>query len=312
MRIVIIGAGAVGSYFGGKLAHAGSDVVFLARGKHLEALCRSPLRVECINGDFEVKVRATNSSDEAGVADLILVAVKAWQVMEAATLIPSLLGPDSVVVPLQNGVEAPTQLASIVGPAQVAGGLCNIIAQMGEPGHVRHLGAEPLIAFGKLSAHTSGERLEKAQCEFIAAGVNCEIPSNIEAAMWKKFIFIAPISGIGAVTRLAIGVVRTAPETRARLVRAIDEVVAVGRARGVALPPEIAEQTLAYIDSLPENATASMQRDIMAGLPSELEAQNGAVVRLGRTVGVPTPTHAAIYAALQPLEAHARMSKAEN
>jgi 2-dehydropantoate 2-reductase len=306
MRIVVIGAGAVGSYFGGKLAHAGSDVVFLARGKNLEALRSGPLRVESIKGDFEVNVRATNALEEVGKPDVILVAVKAWQIAAAAKQIPPILGPDSIVVPLENGVEAPSQIASVIGPEQAVGGLCKIIAFMAGPGHARHVGAEPFVAFGELNSADKSERLEKLRREFLRAGVSCEIPPDITAAMWEKFIFIASISGVGAVTRLPIGEIRRTPATRSRLERAISEMADVARAHGVALPKDIVNKTLVYIDSLPADGTSSMQRDIMAGLPSELEAQNGAVVRLGRAAGVPTPTHDEIYAALQPLEARAR------
>jgi 2-dehydropantoate 2-reductase len=306
MRIAMVGAGAVGSYFGGKLAQGGSEVVFLARGENLEALRRGPLRVESIAGDFEIKVRATDAPEAAGVAEVIFMAVKTWQVTAAAELLTPMLGTDSVVIPLENGVEAPSQIASVVGWEHVAGGLCKIIAYMAGPGHVRHVGAEPLVAFGELSFNGQGQRLEKVRLEFMRARVTCEIAADITTAMWEKFIFIASISGIGAVTRLPIGAIRSARVLRARLVRAIDEMIEVGRAHGVALPSDIADKTLSYIDSLPNDGTSSMQRDIAAGVPSELEAQNGAVVRLGRAAGVPTPVHDEIYAALQPLETRAR------
>ncbi len=162
---------------------------------------------------------------------------------------------------------------------------------MAGPGHVRHAGAEPYVAIGELHPPSESARLDSLWREFERAGVTCEIPADIRVAMWEKFIFIASISGVGAVTRLPIGAIRVAADSRAQLKRAISEMVAVGRAHGVPLPNGAVAKTLGYIDSLPPEATASMQRDIMAGLPSELEAQNGAVVRLGRAVGVATPTH---------------------
>lgn len=337
MRIAVVGAGAVGSYFGGRLAQAGNEVAFLARGKHLEALRARALRVESIKGGFEVRVRATNAAEEIGRVDAILVAVKAWQVTEAAESIRAMIDAESVVVPLQNGVEAPAQLTSVLGPERVTGGLCKIIAYMAGPGHVRHSGAEPFVAFGEfdpaarmqrrlkgdapvVASHSEArfsregaepvgqlsERLQELRHAFVRAGVTCEITPDITGAMWEKFIFIASISGVGAVTRLRIGDLRAGAESRAQLVSAIREMVAVARAYKTALPGEIVERTLGYVDSLPGDGTSSMQRDIMDGLPSELEAQNGAVVRLGRAVGILTPTHEAIYAALLPLENRAR------
>ncbi|MFL6583182.1 MAG: 2-dehydropantoate 2-reductase [Chthoniobacterales bacterium] len=306
MRIAVIGAGAVGSYFGGRLAQAGNDVSFVARGKHLEALRQRPLRVESINGDFEVKVSATDSPEDIGHVDVVFVAVKGWQVPEAAALIPPLIDRRSVVIPLQNGVEAPAQLIHVLGRERVVGGFCKIIAFVTGPGHVRHLGADPFIAFGELTPPSASERLEKIRDEFMRAGVTCEIPADITGAMWEKFIFIASISGVGAVTRLPIGQIRSGKETRAELDHAIREMAAVAAALNVTLPHDIVARTFGYIDGLPADGTASMQRDIMEGRPSELESQTGAVVRLGRSAGVATPTHDAIYRALAPLERRVR------
>jgi 2-dehydropantoate 2-reductase len=253
-----------------------------------------------------VQVRATDVPEEIGPVDAMLVAVKAWQVREAAEMIPPMLHARSVVIPLQNGVEAPGVLADVLGRDAVAGGLCKIIAYVVAPGHVRHVGAEPFVAFGELTPPSASERLVKLRREFVRAGVTCEIPTDITAAMWEKFIFIASISGVGAVTRLPIGRIRSQAETRAQLERAIEEMVAVALASNVALPKDTVACTLAYIDSLPADGTSSMQRDIMEGRASELESQNGAVVRLGRQVGVSTPTHEAIYSELLPLEHRAR------
>jgi 2-dehydropantoate 2-reductase len=312
MRIAIYGAGAVGGYFGGRLAQSGQDVVFLARGEHLRAIREHGLEVASIAGDFTIRpAQATDRPDDIGPVDAVLVSVKAWQVPDAARAMRPLIGPDTFVVPLQNGVEAPEQLAEVLGAGHVLGGLCRIIAQVTGPGRIRHSGAEPYIAFGELdgagrAAGITGraERLREAFTR--AEGVSVEISPDIRAAMWLKFLFIASMSGVGAVTRAPIGVVRARPETRRMLEQAFEEVAAVAAALGVGLPPNAVAKTMTFADTLPHDGTASMQRDIMAGRPSELETQNGAIVRLGQRSGVRVPLHTFIYHSLLPLERRAR------
>lgn len=307
MRIAVFGAGAVGGYFGGRLAQAGEEVVFIARGEQLRALRERGLQVDSLAGDFVIQpVQATDEPAEVGTVDVVLVGVKAWQVPEAAQAMRPLVGPETFVVPLQNGVEAPAQLAAVLGAEPVLGGLCRIVSLVVEPGHIRHAGMEPYVAFGELDNRDS-RRVECLRQAFArAAGVSVDIPPNIQVAMWGKFLFIASFSGVGAVTRAPAGVLRELPETRDMLDRAMREVLAVAQARGIALPEQSIPKTMALIDSLPPEGTASMQRDIMAGRPSELESQNGAVVRLGEEEGVATPLHAFIYHSLLPLELRAR------
>jgi 2-dehydropantoate 2-reductase len=306
MRIAVFGAGGVGGYFGGRLAQAGEQVVFIARGRHLEALQADGLQVDSLKGDFRVApVMAVEQPALAGQVDVVLVAVKAWQVPEAALAMQPMVGSQTLVVPLENGVDAPAQLAAALGAEHVLGGLCHIVSFIAAPGHIRHAGLEPHIAFGEMDGHAS-PRAESLRAAFERAGVWAEVPADIQAAMWEKFVFIAAISGIGAVTRAPAGVLRSLPETHQLLQRALEEVAAVGRAHKVNLAEEVVAQTLAFIDRLPEATTASMQRDILAGQPSELASQNGAVVRLGLEVGVPTPVHAFIYHALLPQELRAR------
>ena len=312
MRIAIYGAGAVGGYFGGRLAQAGDDVVFLARGDHLRAIREHGLRVTSIAGDFTIRpAQATDRPDDIGPVDTVLVTVKAWQVSDAALAMRPLVGPDTFVVPLENGVEAPEQLADVLGAEHVLGGLCRIISQMTAPGHIRHSGAEPYIAFGELEDAGSGvmatgraERLQEAFAR--TQGVHAEISPDIRAAMWLKFLFIASMSGVGAVTGAPIGVVRGRPETRQMLEQAFEEIAAVAAALGIGLPANAVKETMTFVYTLPHDGTASMQRDIMAGRPSELETQNGAVVRLGQRTGVPVPLHTFIYRSLLPLELKAR------
>ncbi|HEX3233055.1 MAG TPA: 2-dehydropantoate 2-reductase [Gemmatimonadales bacterium] len=304
---MVFGAGAVGAYFGGRLAETDEDVAFIARGAALRAIRERGLRVTSTDGDFVIQpAHASDTPAELGLADVILLGVKAWQVPDAARAMGPLLGPDTFVVPLQNGVEAPAQLAAVLGPERVLGGLCRILAWIAAPGEIRHEGVEPYIGFGELAGGLS-PRVERLQQVFARCrGVTAEALEDVRAELWRKFLFIASVSGVGAVTRAPIGVFRSRPETRALLERAMREVLAVARAHGVALPDDTVEETLAFTDTVPAEGTASMQRDLIAGRPSELEAQSGAVVRLGREKGVPTPVHESFYRSLVPLELRAR------
>jgi 2-dehydropantoate 2-reductase len=306
MRIAVFGVGGVGGYFGGRLAQTGEDVVFIARGAHLQALQTHGLRVESVLGDFVVQpVQATDDPTHVGVVDAVLVGVKAWQVSEVAEAMRPLVGPTTCVVPLQNGVEAPGQLAAVLGASQVVGGLCGLASFVVAPGHIRHAAAEPFVKFGELDNRPSA-RLDHLRHTFVRAGVTTEIPSDIQRELWMKFLFITPCSGLGALTRSPIGIWRSVPETRQMSEQAMHEVLAVGHARGIALPADALRTILAQVDSVSPEVTVSMQRDVMAGRPSELDAQIGAVVRLGQEVRVATPLHAFIYGSLLPLELRAR------
>jgi 2-dehydropantoate 2-reductase len=307
MRIAIFGTGGVGGYFGGRLAQAGEDVVFIARGDHLQAMSRHGLRVDSINGDFVLEsVQATDDPAQVGIVDVVLLGVKAWQVPETAEAIRPMVGPETVVLPLQNGVEASSQLAAVLGDEHVLCGLCGLMTFIVEPGHIRHAGADPFIRFGELENRPS-ERVERLRQAFDrASGVTAEIPPDIQVALWAKFLFVTPWSGVGAVTRSPIGILRDQPETRQMLEQAMAEIYNVGRAHNIALSKDVIGKTMDFVDSLLPAGTASMQRDIMNGQPSELEAQNGAVVRIGQQVGVETSINAFIYNSLLPMEMRAR------
>lgn len=307
MRIAVVGVGGVGGYFGGRLAEAGEDVVFVARGETLAALRERGLTVESVAGDFQLSpVAVAADPGEAGPVDAVLLGVKAWQVAGVAPTLRPLLGPETFVVPLQNGIEAPDQLAAALGPTHAAGGVCKILASQAGPGVIRHAGVEPTIAFGELDGSASA-RTERLRAAFSKArGVTLERPADIRVAMWEKLLFIVTIGTVGAATRRPAGEFRALPETRALLSAVAHEVLAVGRARGVPLEEAVVGATLAYIDGLPSQAMSSMQRDLTEGRPSELEAQTGAVVRLGREAGVSTPVSAVLYAALLPGERRAR------
>jgi len=297
----------VGGYFGGRLAEAGQDVVFICRGDHLKAIQRDGLRVESTEGDFNIQpAQASNDPATVGPVDVILMCVKAWQVPEAAQALRPMIGAETVVVPLQNGVEAPSQLEAVLGSDHVLGGLCRIMSAVVAPGRIRHAGIDPYVAFGRLDKEQSqvAERLRGAFSH--AKGVRVEMPSDIRVAMWRKFLLIAAWSGMGALTRSPIGLIRTQPETRQMLQQALREIQEVAVAHRVALPHEAISETLAFIDGLPPQGTASMQRDIIAGRSSELASQSGAVVRLGREAGVEVPVHTFIYQSLLLLEMQAR------
>jgi len=307
MKIAVFGTGAVGGYFGGRLAQSGEDVTFIARGKHLQAIKENGLKVDSINGDFIIHpARATDNPGEIGIVDMVLVGVKAWQVSDVALAMKPIVGPQTFVLPLQNGVEAPSQLSAKLGQEHVLGGLCGLISYVGGPGYICHAGTDPFIRFGELDNRHS-DRVERLRKVFeLTSGITATTPSDIQGAMWQKFILIAAWSGMGAVTRAPIGVIRTQPGTRQLLERTILEIANVAQSRGIDLPEDVAVKTMKFLDALPSKGTASMQRDIMDGKPSELETQNGAVVRLGKEAGVETPINNLIYNSLLPMEMRSR------
>ena len=306
LRIAVIGAGAVGGYFGGRLAEAGHEVAFVARGRTLGALRSRGLRLDSPKGDLRVRPwMAAEDPAEIGPVELVLVAVKAWQVPEVAPSLAPLIGEGTSILPLENGVEAAGQLATALGPEPVLGGLCKIISMQVAPAHVRHQGVEPSIDLGELGGPPT-ERVHRVRRALESAGIRVRTPDDIQAAIWEKFLFICPVSGVGALTGKPIGEFRREPESREMLEAAMREIVAVAAGHGVELRADIVERTLRFLDGMPPQGTASMQRDLLEGRPSELESQNGAVVRLGREARVPTPVNLEIYERLLPREKRSR------
>lgn len=306
MRIAIFGTGAVGGYFGGRLAQAGQEVVFIARGENLNAIRQKGLRVDSIEGDFTLpEVEITDDPTAVGPVDTVIVGVKTWQLPEAIELMRPMIGADTAVLPLLNGVEASAQLIDQLGKHRVLGGLAKIICSLAEPGYIRHVGAKPYIALGELDNRRS-KRIDRLQQVLTDAGVTVEIPPNIDAALWAKFLFVVSWGGVGTITRAPIGTLRDIPQTRKMLEQAMTEIFNVAMARKVHLPEDIISGTMAFVDTLPAGGTTSMQRDIVEGRLSEIEAWNAAVVRLGQEVGVETPLHTFIYHSLLPLELKAR------
>ena len=307
MRFVVFGAGGVGGYLGARLAEAGEDVALIARGEHLRALRRGGLRLRSIAGDVDVDpIEATDDPSALGVADVVIAATKTWQLPEAAGSMPPLVGPHTTVLPVLNGVEAADVLAERLGRDPVVGGLCGMISFVAGPGEIHHVGAEPWVTLGELDGAVTDRVQRIAGAMGRCRGLRADIAEDIQVALWEKFMFITATGGVGAVTRAPMGVFRAVPETRAMLEDAMREVVAVARTRGVELARSVVDQRMAFSDGLEPHGTASMQRDIMEGKRSELEAWNGAVVRLGEETGVDTPVHRSIYASLLPQERRAQ------
>jgi len=306
MRIAIFGAGGAGGYFGARLANAGEEVVFVARGKHLQAIRTQGLRVATPSGEMVIRsAQATDNPTEVGAVDVIVVGVKAEQVADAAQAMGPMIGPNTCVLPLQNGVEASAQLAAVLGAEHVLGGLCGTISWVTGPGQIRNIGEVNFVKFGELD-NQSRERTERLREAFDRAGVTVEIPVNIHQALWEKFLFIVSFGGVGVIARAPIGVIRTVPETRQMLKRCMEEICLVAKGSKIPMANTIVGNTMEFVDSLPANGTTSLQRDIADGKPSELDAWNGAVARMGKEVGVATPLHEFIYHSLQPLELQAR------
>ena len=277
MRIAVLGVGGVGGYFGGRLAQAGEDVIFIARGAHLQAMQEHGLRVESLKGDFVISpIQATDDPSRIGElawkkhpVDVVLVGVKAWQLQEITSLLPFLLGPSTCVVPLQNGLEAPAQLAEVIGIQHVLGGTCAIYSYRSAPGCIRHIGLEPSITIGELDAPSSA-RTTELKNTLEQAGVNAVVAPDIRVPMWEKFLILR-WGVIGALTRAPAEVLRSLSQTREMIQQACQEVVTVAEAYEVHLSEDILARNMELLDSLPASATTSLQRDLMEGIhPSSM------------------------------------------
>ena len=305
MRIAIFGSGGVGGYFGGRLAAAGEDVTFLARGAHLKALQDGGLHIESPNGTLHLpKVQATDRPQAVGPVDVVLFTVKLYDVDAAAATLAPLIGPDTVVITLQNGVDAMDMVAKHAGAGHVAGGAAYIVVVIDKPGYLRHTTADRLV-FGERDGRIS-DRLLAFEQAGTRAGFTAKASSTVESDLWVKFVRLATWSGMTTVTRSPMGVLRDDPTLYAMMMRAIDEVIAVGQKRGVALPADLVESTKKLIAGFPPASKSSMLEDLERGRPLELPWLSGAVVRLGREAGVATPIHEFITTVLTPHVAGAR------
>lgn len=299
MKIAIMGSGGVGGFFGGRLAASGANVTFIARGAHLAAMREHGLKIESPLGNILVNpVNTTDDPVSIGTVDLVIIAVKLWSIEEAALAVQPLVGPHTGIIPLQNGVDAVNALLSHYGPEHVMGGVAHIAAAIESPGVIRHNGAMQKLTFGELDGHPS-QRAEKLFAACQAAGIDTVLSNAIQVAIWEKFVFLSAFSGVTALTRLSIGPLRADPDTRALFLAALREAIAVGRAQGVELPLDCADRQLAFGDGLPPEMISSMLGDLRRGNRLEVPWLSGAVMRIGKELGVATPVSEFIYTALK-------------
>ncbi|MCL2428812.1 MAG: 2-dehydropantoate 2-reductase [Alphaproteobacteria bacterium] len=305
MRIAVIGAGGVGGVFGSALAKAGADVTFVARGAHLAAMREKGLRVEGGRGETLVRpAQATDDPTTIGPVDLVLFCVKLWDVESAGERIRPLVGADTAVIPLQNGIDASERLAPILGAGAVMGGVAQVSATIAEPGLVRQTGTLQKLVFGELDGvlRPRGPRFLAACRE---AGFDAELAEDIQKALWEKFVLLVAMSSITAVTRLPVGKLRDDPDLQALYRTVMGEVTALGRARGVRLAPDLPERLLVAVRSFPPTGMASMAVDLLRGNRIELPWLAGKVAALSREMGIPSPAATTLYAALKPYVAGA-------
>jgi 2-dehydropantoate 2-reductase len=294
MRIAIMGSGGVGGYFGARLAAGGDEVTFLARGAHLAAMRERGLMVESPLGDIKLsRVRASDDPNAIGPVDLVMIAVKLWDTEQAARQIEPLARHGASVVSFQNGVQKDDVLRRVLGDAAVLGGVCYIGASIAGPGVIRHVGTMQRLVFGEYDGHRS-PRAETLLEACRRAGIDAELSTDIKRAIWEKFVFLVAMSGATSSIRLPIGPIRQNPRTRALFLDLMREVVAVGRASGIALAEDFPEQRIAFLEGLPAEMTSSMHNDLERGNRLEVDWLSGAVVEIGKSVGVATPLNRAV------------------
>lgn len=299
MKIAVFGTGGVGGYFGGRLAQAGAQVHLIARGEHLESLRKGGLRVHSVRGDFEVSLPATDDPEDIGPCDFVLFTVKSFHTRSAAARLEPLIGPDTAVVSLQNGVDNEVKLSSVVGASHVMGGIAYIFAEIVGPGVIAHTGGPASLEFGEMDG-TGSERAKLLLDQCAGAGIGAEISDDIRAGLWSKFAFICAVAGMTSAIRLPLGEIRAIPDSWEMFRRLLEEVVAVAAAEGVHLPGDLLSRHVAFAESLEPNSYSSLHFDMTHGRPMEVEALHGTVARLGREHGVPVPMSAAVHAVLKP------------
>lgn len=305
MKIAVIGTGGVGGYFGGKLANAGFDVTFLARGKHLKNLQTKGLKVKSINETFHIKnIKATDKLHETGKPDLIILGVKAWQIKEIRNGLKAIVHNKSTILTLQNGVSAVEELSRSVNSSNIIAGLCRIVSKVESPGVINHFGVTPEIIFGE-SNGLETKRAVELKSVFDKAGINSQISKDIEADLWRKFISIC-MSGLLAITKTTYGELREIKETRQMMIDLFTEIFNLSQKIGLNIEPDYVENTVSFIDLIEYESTTSLARDIWEGRPSEIEYQNGTVVRLGEKYGIDTPVNKFVYHCILPMELKAR------
>lgn len=305
MNIVIIGAGGVGGYFGGKLTKAGYNTSFLVRGETLKAIQTNGLRVKSILGNFHVYPTATDDYSVIKNADLIILSVKSWQIESIAEQFKPFLKVGAMVLPLQNGADNANRLSTILSAEQILAGLCRIVAKIESPGIIDHFGYEPEILFGEMD-NSKSERVSQIHEVFTKAGFKNNISPDIQRDIWLKFLFITSISAMGALTRSVLGVMREDAFIRDKLLKTAEEIVTIGQALGIDINENDIQNCFNIIDSIDYNTTMSLQRDMMEEKPSELENFNGYIVKKGLELDIDTPVNDFIYYTLLPMEEKTR------
>jgi len=300
MKIAVMGAGAIGGYFGGRLAKAGFDVSFIARGAHLDVIRKNGLKVLSPLGDFTIHpATVTDDPAEVGPVDVILFMVKNYDTLQAAEQIRPLVGSDTAIIPFQNGVEARAMLSNVLGARHVLGGVAFIPASIQEPGVIKHNAELAKLVFGEFDKQITPRALSFLDA-LEKAGVTGEIPADISMVLWSKLMFLTSMSAINCITRQPVGLVQSDGETIALYMDAMREVAAVAAAHGVSLGEEAIANNMALAKSFPPNNKTSMFQDLEAGRRLEIDYLSGAVVRLGREKGIETPIHRTAWVAIKP------------
>ena len=299
MKIAVMGSGGVGGYFGGLLARAGHPVTFIARGEHLRAIRKEGLRVVHNAGEFTVDASATDNAEGVGPVELVLFSVKAYDTDSALQIMSPLIGPDTTVLTLQNGVESHTAVAKAFDEIHALPGAAYVESRIDSPGVVVQTGGVARLVFGEASGAET-DRVRRVRDSLLSAGVNAEVSPDVLATLWSKFLFIAAVAGLTSACRKRIGDLLGEPGYRGLLVKAMREIEAVGRAKGINLDDAVVEQTMEYVEGAVKDITASMHLDLERGRRLELEIFNGAVVRMGRELGVATPVNYMLYMVLKP------------
>ncbi|MGD8476698.1 MAG: 2-dehydropantoate 2-reductase [Burkholderiales bacterium] len=295
MRIVVMGTGGVGGYFGARLASAGHEVIFVARGKHLKAIRDNGLFIESPRGDLHLQdVKVVETPEQAEAADIVLLGVKLWDTDAAADLIRPLTESGAAVISIQNGVVKDEILSERLGSSSVIGGVCYIASEIVAPGHIRHSGTMQKLVFGEYDGSVS-PRVTQFRDACVDAGIDIEISPDIRLTIWDKFVFLVGLSGTTGLARVPIGPIRTNPRSRAFLHDVMDEVVQVGRAEGVALSEDYAMGRLDFCDQIPATMTSSMHNDLERGNRLEVRWLSGDVVMRGGRAGIPTPCNRAVF-----------------
>jgi 2-dehydropantoate 2-reductase len=299
MKIVIVGSGGVGGYFGARLARAGEDVTFVARGAHLQAIREHGMRIRsAVDGEWSVKANAVETLEGHVPADIVLLCVKSYDTEQAAELIRPVVGEHTAILSLQNGIDNEGKLARLYGNDRVLGGVAYIFSNIEEPGVIAHhqLGR---IVFGRLDGQASDRAAAFADaCN--RAGITAEISRDIRKTLWEKYVFLVALAGTTTVTRLPVKFIREVPETRRLWQLQIDELLALAEADGAALDAEVKARCVRLLESLAPGNYSSLYQDLMNGKRLELDALHGYATRLGESFGMPTPTLFAVYAALRP------------